>query len=256
MVRMNGQRGFTLVELMLAMALGVIVIGSVTGIYVGTVVSSRDTLASSKLNQELATLMTVMSNDIRRAGYWGGAVTGGTFNPPSDNPFSQATGTFTALVVKDAANNTLAANDATGGPCILYSYDAPGGTSGVLDDADILGFRLNNGVVQMRVSGDTTANARHDSCNDADDSWQALTDAQTIEVTTLNFVLENSRCLNLDDDANPNCYAIVPTAGSGNTTVETRQVRISLAGRLAGDNSVRAHLTQDVRVRNDLVRVH
>jgi type IV pilus assembly protein PilW len=48
----------------------------------------------------------------------------------------------------------------------------------------------------------------------------------------------------------------VPTGGSGNITVETREITITLAGTLTNDTFVRLTQTQNVRVRNDLVRVH
>ena len=51
-----------------------------------------------------------------------------------------------------------------------------------------------------------------------------------------------------------NCYVTTPPGGSGEVTMETREVRITLAGRLATDNDVQASVTQSVRVRNDALR--
>jgi len=119
----------------------------------------------------------------------------------------------------------------------------------------------------MRMNGDVAANARHDSCADADDNWVDVTDGDSVTVETLNFSLGASECLNsrepdgldndgtngVDDAAETDCYATVPVAGSDDITIETRQVTITIAGRLTGAPDVRAVLTQDVRVRNDLV---
>jgi hypothetical protein len=123
--------------------------------------------------------------------------------------------------------------------------------------------------VEMRRMGDVTANTRHDSCDDSDDSWLPITDSRVVTVTNLNFSLANSKCLNTvepneaDEDSNGtndnaeemDCYNLVPAASSGNITVETRQVDITLDGKLVADNSVTATLSQSVRVRNDLIRV-
>lgn len=256
------QSGVTLLELLIALGVGSIVVGSVTTVYVSTVTSTNDMLRSSKLNQELAALTTVMTNDIRRAGYWGNMALE-DYATPNENPFAQLDNT--ALEVH-AANVQQAATGS--GECIIYTYDAD--LDGVLDNEDIRGFRLSNGVVQMREHGNLGANMVHDSCNDPDDEWADVTDGQLITITALTFNLGSSICLNtdepdgeedggdaavVDDDEERNCYTIVPGAGSGDITVETREVNITITGTLAADASVTATLTQDVRVRNDLVQV-
>lgn len=255
------QDGFTLTEILISLALGLIVIGAVSTIYLSTVGSSASILTASKLNQELTALMTVMTNDIRRASYWGN-MAGGEYRSPQSNFFAQVDTTALAIM---ASNVQTAANSAVGGECIVYVYDAD--DDGTLDNEDIRGFRLSNGVAQMRQRGDTAANTRHDSCNDADDVWADVTDANLISVTMLNFSLGESECLNtrepndLDDDGDGtvdganeyDCYTLAPAIGD--ITTETRQVRITVTGALAGDPDVTATLTQDVRVRNDLVRV-
>jgi type IV pilus assembly protein PilW len=261
------QSGLSLIELMVGLGVGMIVVAGVTSVYVSSVISSSDTLKQSKLNQELTTLMSVMSNDIMRAGVW--TITDlEDYNRPQNNPFSQADNTVLEVVESVASNTTqTAVNDASGGECILYTYDAD--LDGVLDDGDVRGFRLNNGVVEMREQGDVTNNTRHDNCNDADDSWIPLTDSRVINITNLDFILTGSECVNTrepndadedgdgtnDNAAEMDCYAQAPTNGSGDVTVETRQVDIAINGELVGDTSVSAVMNQTVRVRNDWVRV-
>jgi len=257
------QHGFSLIELMIGLVVGMIVVAGVTNVYLSTVTSSSTTLKQSKLNQELTSLLSVMSNDVMRAGVW----ETNDYTAPETNPFSQID--VTALEVMDTmANNAqVAANSSSGGECIVYAYDAD--LDNNLDDADIRGFRLNNGVVQMRNEGNTGVNTRHDSCANANDDWRDVTDGRLIEITSFNFALDNSRCLNarepdgvdndsdgtIDEAGEMDCYATVPTNGSGDVTVETRQIEITVAGRLVTDNSVSATVSQSVRVRNDLVRV-
>lgn len=256
------QSGLTLIEVMLAVAVGSILMTSVLTFYITTVKSSGEMLESSKVNQELSALMNVMVNDIRRAGFWGNMAPA-DFGQPQTNPFAQLNNT--ALEVH-AAN--LQQGVQGSGDCIIYTYDAD--QDGVVDNADIRGFRLVNGVVQMRERGDTVANAVHDSCNNANDVWRDVTDGNLISVTGLTFDLADSACVNstepdgeedggdpavIDDDLESNCYTVVPAGGSGDITVETRQVLITLSGVLLSDPAVVRTLSQDVRVRNDLVRI-
>ncbi len=262
-MNLHHQSGLTILELLLAMVLGLVVLGGSIVVFGSTAISSMGTLDQIKLNQQLAALMSVMTGDIRRAGYWGNQ-TVANFTDPTTNPFHQMNNTQLEV---HAANVQVAANSNAGGECIVYTYDMD--DDGLLDDAEIVGFRLNGAVAQMRINGDTANNARHDSCNDADDNWANLTDPSLVTVDVLNFDLGSSDCLNarepdlvdndgvngVDDAAEADCYAQVPAANSGDVTVETRQVTIVLTGSLVGDPTVQATLTQDVRVRNDLLKV-
>ncbi len=263
----NNQKGFTLVELMVALAIGATILAAAVGIYVTTVINSGSVIASSRLNQELTTMMDVMVRDIRRAGYSGES---SVVESPTSNSFQQVD--VTALAIRASiASPTADVARGTDGTCILYAYDSdPVGDAneGVLNATDMFGFRLNNGVVQMRQQGDT-ADARHDSCAGANDTWIDVTDASTINISTLTFNAGASECITtrekdgldndgangIDDDAEADCYdVVVPTAGSGEITVEAREIEITLIGNLIRDPAVSHSVTRSVRVRNDLVR--
>lgn len=263
MKNFNTQRGFTLVELLISVTIGLLITSATIFIYVSVAQSSTITLKASKLNQELAALLTVMTNDIRRAGYSNDGLANIT-----TNIFSATDDTALEVIDNMTDNNQIAANSAAGGECIVYAYDS--NDDGNLDDTDIGGFRLNNGVVQMRQQGDVVSNANdHDNCNDADDTWLDMTDGSLVTITNLNFALDNSECLNasepdgLDNDGDGDidnaeevdCYTEVPANGSGNLTVETRGVTISVTGNLVNDTAVTLTLNEDIRVRNDLIRI-
>ena len=262
-MKTNAQKGFSLIELMVSTVVGMIIIAGATNVYLTTIVSSSDTLKQSKLNQELSTLMSVMAGDVIRAGVTGDL----DYVSPQTNAFNQVDNTALEVIDNLADDNQVTwANAATGGSCILYTYDAD--LDGVVDDGDIFGFRLNNGVVEMRQQGDVVNNTRHDSCNDSDDTWLQVTDGRIINVTSLNFAFDKSECINTrepndaDEDGNGtndnsgemDCYDTIPVNGSGNITVEVRQIDITLTGQLVADASVSASLNQSVRVRNDLIR--
>jgi prepilin-type N-terminal cleavage/methylation domain-containing protein len=60
-------RGFSLVELMIALVLGLIVTAAVIALVVAIIHSNRQTLLSTRLNQELRATLAVMAGDLRRA---------------------------------------------------------------------------------------------------------------------------------------------------------------------------------------------
>lgn len=254
------QSGFTLTELIITVALSLSVVSAVLVGYLGTYTGSMDTLSSSKVNQDLSALMNLMVSDIRRTGYTADPA---VVSAPASNIFNVTD--VTALEVYDSAltNNQVAATGS--GSCIVYAYDRD--EDGAIDADELSGFRLVNGIVQMRTAGNILD---PDTCSSADNTWAALTDSGLITVTALIFDLAGSTCLNtrepdnVDNDANgtidnaeeADCYdAPLPAANSGNITVETRQVIITLTGNLTGDTFVRQNQSQNVRVRNDLVRI-
>ena len=112
---------------MIALLVGLIVVSATISIYVATVSSSSSTIKSTRLNHDLDAVMTLMVNDIKRAGYWGGARVGADSR---NNPFTVVTTTATAV---NFAPTNVSVMDFTddGGTnhvlgCILYSYDADG----------------------------------------------------------------------------------------------------------------------------------
>ena len=263
----NRQSGLTFVEMLVGMAVGVIVISGGITIYASSVRGGNDALLASKLNQEIGALMHVMANDIRRAGFWGTAIDG----RPDENPFN-VPGATSLVVMDDMANNAVQA--ATGnGSCITYTYDAtyvPGSAAGVVEATDLFGFRLNGVVVQMRqtgtVDGVSCVGGTCTSCTNG--VWQDVTDPNVIEITQLDFDLSNSQCLNssepneeddngdgtIDDAAEQDCYVTAPPGGSGEGTMETREVTITVTGRLATDNQVQISAVNSIRVRNNVLQ--
>jgi prepilin peptidase dependent protein B len=255
----NRQTGFTLAELMITTVLSLSVISSVMLGYLATSTSTSNTLAASKLTQDLNTLMSVMVSEFRRAGYSGTAFSATT---PTTNPFNAIDDTALEVFDNMTDNNQVAATGT--GSCIVYAYDLD--EDGVVDASELLGFRLNSGVVEMRTSGNVSD---PDSCTTSSNTWVDITDGNFITVTTLSFNLASSQCLNtrepdlvdndsangVDDGAEADCYDVAPTASSGDITVETRQIAITLTGNLANDSFVQLSQTQNVRIRNDLVRV-
>jgi prepilin peptidase dependent protein B len=249
------QKGYNLIEIMIALVLGLIVIGSTIAIYISTIRGSTDTLKAARLNHDLEATMTLMINDIRRAGYWGDAKVGANSN---NNPFTSETESsdMTNIQVRNFADPTI---DETSGNCILYSYDANG--NGIVDTTEHYGFRLNGSTINMRFSGVAAVPA---TCNGPNDSWEENIAGDQIEIfdkdedgmVDLIFDLSASKCQNVTASTTFNSRCTDVASGNLNTgdqIVETRQVTITLSGRLVDDPTVTKTLTGIVKVRNDRV---
>ncbi len=125
-------RGFSLVELMVALVVGLIVVGAVLALIVAIMKSNRETLQATRLNQELRATMAVIATDIRRA-------------RGVEDPLTTATAA--TVPYKDI--------DTTTAGCILYGYfdviDDDG--DGDVADDNYHSIYLSGGKV-LRASGD------------------------------------------------------------------------------------------------------
>ncbi|HHX82244.1 MAG TPA: hypothetical protein GX696_04590, partial [Pseudomonadaceae bacterium] len=95
-----------------------------------------------------------------------------------------------------------------------------------------------------------------------------VSDPDFITIEVLDFDLATSQCFNsrepdaldndsdgsVDNDEESDCYALLPLPGSGDISLESRTVVITLSGRLRRDAFVSTRLTRTVRVRNDWLR--
>lgn len=157
----NTQRGFTLIELMISMVIGLIILAAVIGMFVSMIKADNDYLKSVRLNQELRAAMSLLTRDIRRAGVNRNAAV----NSPA-NPFS----------VAGTTKISIGTPGPTAGTSISFSYDE-------VADAitELYGYRLNSTAGTERIescTGDTAA-----GCG----TWQPVTDDSLVKITALSF---------------------------------------------------------------------
>lgn len=86
--RTRRDRGFSLVELMVALALGLIVTVAVIALVVSIIRANRQTLQSTRLNQELRATLSVIANDLKRARSVDDPL-GASALTPASNPYRQ-----------------------------------------------------------------------------------------------------------------------------------------------------------------------
>lgn len=252
MNKMKNAKGFTLVEIMIALLLGLMIVGTTIALYIGTINNSNDTLKAARLNHDLDSAMSLMMNDIKRAGYWGEAVIA---SDSRDNPFTVRPDTD--IQIRNLSSPETAVDP---GDCILYSYDADG--DGDVDDNEYYGFRLDNNSIDIRKSGQD-----NDDCDDSDDSWEEMILGDQLNIQSLQFSLlpqgtltATTRCMNFSavpaTTFNTTCDVADNTSGniaSGDLVIEKRVVNIVITGVLDDDTTVRKSLTGSVQVRNDKI---
>lgn len=236
----QSQWGVTLIELMIAILLGLILSAAALTVYIRYLSDTRDNVDLMNLNQELRAVMDIMVRDIRRAGFV-------TDNPENNfsclqqNPFNDVN-----LFTSGTAN--------VGNTCIIYAYnkdnDMPVNCEitpwNAIEDTDRAGFRLSNGVIQMKYSG-----SDDNDCDSTDDSWETITDSTA--AYNLTFALTESELdiTEMWDDADKVCNAgeDCNICDGGNQCLTVRQVTVSLTGTL--DDGTSQTISEQVRIRND-----
>jgi len=152
------QKGLTLIEMMIAMVLGIFVTAVIITVFSTNVRSNVENMKMIRLNQELRGAMTFMVDEIKRTGY----------SADSNNA------------------NFMASFDKVGTSCLLYSYDLDG--NGARDSDEHFGFRLDTSVDQIKWAKNASA-ASSTVCNSFGES---ITDANMAEITTLDFDITGS----------------------------------------------------------------
>lgn len=150
-------KGFSLVELLIALLLGSVLMVIVISLYTTSVSTSVKSLKYSRLRTDLQSIISLMETDIRRAGYGG-----------------------SGFMVGSGASKTVDIFSDTDKSCIVYYYKH----SDSNPSANKMGFRLDadKEVIQFGTGVDPLAANCYDS-----GYWQALSDSQFIKITKLAF---------------------------------------------------------------------
>lgn len=163
------QSGFSMIELMIGLAIGLIISGAVVAFIAATLQSNSETIRSMKLNHELRALTELIARDIRRAR--------GMEDPLANIGSNCSTTPGAANECAGLAFNTI--NTATAG-CILYAYDSP-------DNNNFRAVRLSEsgGIGSVRFDRSTTAR----TCNSGGTQISSnLIDIETLTFTNCTYV--------------------------------------------------------------------
>ncbi len=229
LITLKNQRGVTLVELMIAMLLGLTVISTIITLFVNSVATNRSALQTTRLHQEMRSIMELISSDLRRAGYFRdahctlaarnlsatAAVSAGCTH--QINPFSPI-----------EIGRNLQAND-----CVLFSYDYENGANpatpdGIVQTSENYGYKRHIsddgiGFIARRFSGAGCAAG----------GWRRLSNPLMSNITQLSFDATSSR-----------------TVATANGVLSIRVITITLSGQLANDPTVSSTLQNTTHIAN------
>jgi type IV pilus assembly protein PilW len=189
------QRGFSLVELMVGMTIGLFLMGAVGMIYVNTATSSRASTLESQMNEDAALALELLQQQIRLAGFSNVNASGARLFP--GRPILGCDGGFTANGA-GTAFQALACNAAVAGP-------------------DALAVRYEASVLNshpVTTAGGLPGNCAHEGLN----NWNALAAGEGAAVNNI-ALADNRYYIANDADGTPSlfCQGRVGGAGAGPT---------------------------------------
>jgi len=205
------QKGLTLIEMLIAMVLGIFVTAVIITVFSTNVRSNVENMKMIRLNQELRGAMTLMSDEFKRAGY-------------------SASSSITTFM--DRTNFTTT--------CANYSFDANG--NGAVDSAEYYGFRFDSTNNEIDWGSNLTAGG----CSTG--AWQAITDANMAKITNLDFDVSGS--INTDGVSWGNTAFIITTGVSVYNVTITLKGTTDLP-HSSDANDPRREVTQTIRIRNE-----
>ena len=217
----RSQRGLSIVELMVGVAIGLFVVAGATMLTSTQLSENRKLLLETQIQQDLRAAGDIISRDMRRAGYFA---------------FADQTVWYsdTAPAASSPVKGMTPSTNAVPGTQTLYRYLRAGGNQGPF------GFKLEGGRLKSYF-----ANAA---------GWHDLTDPNTVEVTTFSITptlvneptppapaIQQMPCPRLCPDGTTACWP----------TVLVREFQISIVGRSVSDATVTRAVNLTARVRND-----
>ena len=190
-VLVNRNKGFTLVELMVGMAISLIIMAG--AVYVFTKVSevSIQEVRAAKASQQARDVMSFMVRDLSRAGYAG-------IEWQLNNP--------------SGANSTVNINSKKN--CVTYSYNREDSVSGAVK---YYGLRFDTANKEIEVPQSNSVSA---DCTSAS-GWEGITDPSVLAVNGLVF-----DCSNNCDDVNKR-IDITLSASGASTSDESMSINLS-----------------------------
>lgn len=213
----NAQRGLTLIDTLIGLALGLFVISNGLLLLASHLNDHRMLVLEARLTQDLRTAAAAIARDLRRAGYWGDATAAFQADADGrDNPYQAVT---IAAAITDGLR-------------LQYSRDAA--ENGAVDANEAFGFRLRNGSIDTLLGG----------------SWQTLTDPATVRVTALRLT-PTTREVTATALCDKPCPPAAPGSAVCPPQVQVRQVQVELSGESPADPAIRRTLQASARIRND-----
>lgn len=208
--------GYTLIELMIGLIVGLIVLSAVIYIFLTTLKSSSNVLNSYRLNQEVSTLSDIVVGELRRAGYW-------PISGAGASPF----GSELDLNITSPGGTDI---------CVLYSY---------YNDSSASGAQITRGLYHNGSDGVVTYGSAASAGVCSNGSWVPLTDSEVLKVNIFDISLS---CWDVDSNVSVASASCTPTGSQ----VLRRTIDLSIDAELAGDDGWKAQVNESFKLMNDL----
>lgn len=226
------QRGLSIVELMVGVAIGLLVVAAAAIVMSGQMVENRRLLLAAQLQQDLRAAGDIMTRELRRTSHLSeNRVASWPSSLDTIDSFVGTSATAGRVVVNPWQANLAVA---TSGEQVSYSYTAS--ETGTLSGD--FGFRLNTTTGTLQSS---LGNGR---------GYQDLTDPNTMRVTAFSVVASDVGaatvslpCAKACSDGTASCWP----------TLKVRQLRFTISGEARADASIKREVKGLVRIRNDRV---
>ena len=228
--RSRRQQGYTLVELLVALAVSLIAVAGMLLVMSNTVGSTAQVIEATRTSSELRTAMQLITREVRRANF--------------NENFVQCIGIGDQdcnFVTDEFAFN----NGTAGSECMSYGYRRYDYANDTWPTDDTLrergAVRLNSGTLELNATGDCTANS----------GWEPITDPGIVQISEFSITTtEGDQLLTHEQVV------------SENLSQRVRKFRVRLSGYSCriGDvancptaDRVTRQVETTVRVRNDLI---
>ena len=213
-IRRGRQRGLSIVEMMVGIAVGLIIVAAATMMVAAQLGDNRRLMLETQMQQDLRAAADLMARDLRRASYWKssalGTAAGNMDGVWQENP--------NAAVELPTPTNTETSP--------RYRYSDPNAASA---SSEQHGFRLSNNTIQTELGSG---------------NWQPITDPNVIKITRFD-VRPIVRCVSIA----PSCAA----SAACPPYQQVRNVTIEITGQAVHEPKLERSIRTQVRIRNDAV---
>ena len=210
-------RGLSMVELMVALVLGLLVVAAGGTIVAASISGSRRGMVEARLAQDVRSAMDVVEREVRRAGYWSNATAGGV-NPYGGMAVSNSNAQLAYAYASKALDNTVSSTESFS---IRLLRDNSAGTS----------------TLQIQ--------------RDNQGAWESLTDPDTVRITSFSIVPDANQTRLLQAVSTCSCTCSVATPAPVCPGALLRVFQIQITGVSQTDATLSKSMSSTVRVRND-----
>ena len=212
------QRGLSLVELMVGIAIGLIIVAAASLLMSGQLNENRRLLAETQLQQDLRAASDIITRELRRVG--------------ADTESKSLHGLWfpgrTAAVKENLLSAPAAIAPAAGASAneVRFTYNPGGAAEG------IFGYKLVNEGIQTRMFTG---------------GWQELTDPRVMKVTSFSITRDADTVIQVP------CAKLCPITNDAACwpRLNVRNLSVAIAASAAADSNIGRSIRTKVRVRND-----